>query len=85
MARCDARCLVWPEWIGDTGEVGIAECERDHDGHDEHEGRMVGFPTLITWFEDDRRTFRGELTYCDRGPGGKPCVLPAGHRSGCAF
>lgn len=56
-------------------------------GHiDRHRGWLIGRAgpgsvTEITWFDDDRRNFRGDWRQCVATKG---CILPAGHPRGCA-
>ena len=70
---CDAKIRPFPN----PHEV---TCERDDGPHDEHKGAVrdyayPGSKTELTWFESDRRTFRGEWARCPL----TGCVLPAGH------
>lgn len=76
---CDARILVWTDWIASNPPhtAGIANCEKTHiqpiykgtvhNGHLGHEVITFDGGTNrpeFTWYEDDRRTFRGELIMC---------------------
>lgn len=72
---CDAKIRPFPNPTELT-------CERDDPPHAEHHATLrdyayPGSATVMTWFEDDRRTFRGEWAPC---AGIALCVLPAGHR-----
>ena len=81
MATCDARLRPFPN---DT-EI---RCEKSGESeHYEHSGMLSdyaypGSKTWISWFEDDRRCFRGEWPGpCDT----EGCVLPSGHRGNHAM
>lgn len=60
-------------------------CERGDERHDEHRAvlRDYAYPgseTVLTWFESDRRNYRGEWSPCPPlSRDGIHCVLPAGH------
>lgn len=78
MPECDAKIRPLPN---DT-EIG---CEKTGE-HSEHQGtlRDYAFPgsaTMVSWLENDRRTFRGEWSQCRKTFG---CVLPTGHQGMCA-
>lgn len=80
MSGCDASALLGHPERTPGVSLMVAYCAKG--GHDdaEHRGRLVmdGEPTVtsITRYENDRRTFRGDLTLCDEST----CILPAGHR-----
>lgn len=74
---CDAKIRPFP----DATEV---TCERDGERHDEHEGVVrdkawPGSETRLTWWESDRRTFRGEWRACEPLSYEFGCILPRGH------
>lgn len=75
---CGAKLRPFP----DDTEV---ECEsKEPEPHTEHHAalRDYAFPgslTTLTWFDVDRRTFRGEWAECSH----YWCPLPAGHQGGC--
>lgn len=74
MTLCDARIRPFPN-------VVIVMCEQDADHSGAHSGALLdyaypGSKTVLSWMEDDRRTFRGDWSDC-QSPG---CILPAGHR-----
>lgn len=75
---CEAKIRPMPN---DT-EI---ECGLEPGHTDAHSGvlRDYAFPgsaTTVTWYDDDRRNFRGEWMECpERG-----CILPAGHPRGHA-
>jgi len=78
---CDAK--IRPMTDGTEIECGFGASD-----HPEHQGVLKdyawpGSTTIITWLDDDRRTYRGEWRPCDNAdaPG---CILPAGHRGRCA-
>ena len=82
---CDARSLLATTRTPGVASDMIANCAREPHDDDRHEGGITfsdGFqsPTIVTWYEADRRTFRGELVLCDQSD----CPLPAGHRGGHA-
>lgn len=61
-------------------------CGLEPTRHDQHEAVLkdyafVGSSTVVKWFEDDRRNFRGDWQACDVGAG---CTLPRNHRGACA-
>lgn len=71
---CEAKIRPFPN----PTEV---RCELPDDGHAKHQATLrdyayPGSATTMDWFEDDRRTFRGEWTHCDEST----CILPAGHQ-----
>jgi hypothetical protein len=71
--NCDAKIRPFPS---DTELT----CIETVAGHDQHIGvawdmAYPGSATEITWFEDDRRNFRGEYRPCPE----QGCVLPGGH------
>lgn len=63
-------------------------CELTHTGRtQEHKATLrdyawPGSETVLSWMEDDRRTFRGTWAQCPVLAG---CILPAGHPRGCAL
>lgn len=68
---CDAKIRPFP------GDLEV-QCERDHTDT-KHEGTIrdyayPGSATVLSWFEDDRRTFRGTWSPCLGY-----CTLPHGH------
>lgn len=73
MKGCDAHMRPFPN---DT-EVG---CEEEGE-HDTHKGVLrnyayQGSETILTWYEQDRRTYHGEWPGpCDEAG----CILPLGH------
>ena len=74
---CDAKIRPFPH---DTE----LRCNREEKEHDKVPHRAAlrdyaypGSETVIHWWEDDRRNFRGEWKNCDEFVG---CVLPGGHR-----
>lgn len=84
---CNAKIRPFP-----TRSLIEVACEVNHDPALEVEGlehrailrdhAFAGSRTEITWFEQDRRTYRGDyLGPCTNALG---CVLPAGHRGRCA-
>lgn len=59
------------------------------EGHTEHSAELkdyafLGSKSLVHWFEDDRRTFRGEWQACTIPGTRGGCILPNGHRGSCA-
>jgi hypothetical protein len=59
----------------------VIVCENEVEGHTTHAAvlRDYAYPgseTVVSWDEDDRRTFRGEWSPCT-SPG---CILPLDHR-----
>lgn len=81
LTKCDRRL----GWNTPTRTL-VLDCTLDVDHPDPHLARWEhGFPntpgyTMISWLEDDRRTFLGDFIECP-SPG---CVLPAGHPRGHA-
>lgn len=78
MGRCDAKIRPFPN---DTE----LQCDGELDTHLNHEAtlRDYAFPgsvTTISWFDLDRRTFRGDWAPCSATAG---CVLPHGHHGRC--
>lgn len=76
---CDAKIRPFP----DATELAC-NCDHAH-GDSEHHATLrdyayPGSATMITWFEDDRRNFRGDWVECVE-PG---CMLPGGHPRGHA-
>lgn len=72
---CDAKIRPFP---------GPTELQCEHnDPHPEmvpHEATLrdyayPGSETVVSWYENDRRTFRGDWAPCSG-----TCILPAGHR-----
>jgi hypothetical protein len=75
---CDARINLFldPGRIIDCQEAHTGrEAEIKHKGYYRAPGNIQ--PTEITWFEGDRRTFRGMWRPC----GDSTCTLPGGHPS----
>ncbi len=69
---CDAKIRPLPddtELVCDlSGPHGLHESTlRDY--------AYPGSATVISWYEDDRRTFRGDWVACPA-----ECILPAGHQ-----
>lgn len=78
---CDASALLGHPERTPGVSLMIVHCAKpgDHGGPHKSDGMLMNgreMPTSVTWYEDDRRTFRGELTLCDEST----CILPAGHR-----
>lgn len=79
MIMCDAKIRPLP---GPTEiQCGLAEAHMLHEGVLE-DYAYPGSHTVITWQEEDRRTFRGDWAPCSETTG---CVLPAEHRGECAI
>jgi hypothetical protein len=62
------------------------ELDRHHTRNMRHAGTLrhyayPGSETVVTWADDDRRTFHGEFEPCATMPG---CTLPDDHRGRCA-
>lgn len=77
---CDARIAPFPD------KAVIVDCEVGDIDHDPHVGVLrdyafEGSRTELTWFEDDRRTFRGEWVPCAADA---KCILPCNHPGRCA-
>ena len=84
MSHCDARVLLWTGGYDSEGIPGVAECGRPADHYGSHTGPLTRTVNIalggtnrpeITWADDDRRTFRGNLEMCS-----PDCVLPEVHR-----
>lgn len=76
---CDARIKPFPN---DT--VLTCELPAAHPGMHESTLRDYAYPgseTVVSWAEDDRRTFRGDWIECVQ----PNCILPANHRGNHAF
>ena len=63
-----------------TNETTVM-CESPHGHLDMHRGIALdyaysGSKTVLRWYDDDRRTFRGEWEPC----ASSDCILPANHR-----
>lgn len=80
---CDAKIRPFPNDLE-------LQCERlvpHEDPATQHMAvlRNYSFPgseTEIVWYEDDRRTFRGEWKSCTTTKG---CILPNDHHGRCAL
>lgn len=74
-SRCPARIRPFPG-------VLVVQCERTHVIDDDRHAGVIrdyaypGSQTVLTWFDDDRRSFSGEWVECPVSP----CILPANHR-----
>lgn len=74
--RCDARIRPFPH------ELELMCTREFHNGSDTRHESVVadyaypGSRTVLTWFESDRRNFRGEWIECPE----RACGLPCGHR-----
>lgn len=78
--KCDAR--IRPFLNSPSIDCELDPFDHQHlvDAGLEHRGaiRDAAYPgsvMKVTWYESDRRTFRGEWADCPRA-----CTLPAGHR-----
>jgi hypothetical protein len=72
---CDARIRPWRH-VNETEVVCAVESTEPH----RHEGLLLdyawkGSEQELAWFEEDRRTFRGEFRAC----GIDGCLLPEFH------
>lgn len=85
MKSCDARLHA-------SEGIGIIDCDQMHStvvDSTQHSGVVKdyaypGSRTTITWYEHDRRNFRGGFARCgEPTPTGLTmgaCILPVGHR-----
>jgi hypothetical protein len=86
--NCDAKIRPFPdatelqcEVLHTVQPVDDAATHRATLRNYAYPGSMTG----ISWRENDRRTFRGQWAPCaNRNKHVINCVLPAGHRGGCA-
>lgn len=80
MGKCNAKIAPFPD------KSVIVLCDRSDERHDSHTGTLLnyagpGSKSNITWWEEDRRNFRGEYIPCDDNR----CTLPKDHRGQHAY
>jgi hypothetical protein len=85
MAKCTAKIRPFT----DGTEV---HCEDENGAHSRHGGTLrdyayPGSETVIDWYEEDRRTFRGDWSPCPIAVVGvaPACILPSGHHGEHAY
>lgn len=67
--HCPAKIKAW------KAEDGEFRCRLADSPHPQHEATGLYEHQTISWFDGDRRQFRGEFVACDEST----CILPSGH------